>query len=161
MCTSGSAKAPAAARAEHAGGCIYLLSGGQSPEYSFLVDASANGNDVFFITRADLVKADKTDYDSLYDARVDGVELPEELPCSGTGCQGIAPAPPIFATPSSASITGVDDVPAPPSPAVVKPKPKPVKCKKGFAKNRKRKCVRVKGKKRKSKAKRSNRRPRR
>ena len=140
-------------------GCIFLLSGGVNDENSFLVDASASGDDVFFVSRADLVKADRTDYEVVYDARVGGVEESEELSCSGTGCQGIAPAPPVFATPSSASITGVDDVPAPPSPAVVKPKPKPVKCKKGFAKNRKRKCVRVKGKKKKSKAARSNRRP--
>ena len=101
--------------AGHAGGCIYLLSGGQSREYSFLVDASANGNDVFFVSRADLVKSDVTDYDVLYDARVGGVE-PVAAGCTGTGCQGIPPAPPIYATPASVTFNGTGNYPSEPPP---------------------------------------------
>ena len=115
--------------AGHAGGCIYLLSGGQSHEYSFLVDASASGNDVFFVSRADLVKSDETDYDVLYDARVGGVE-PVAAGCTGTGCQGIPPAPPIFATPASVTFNGTGNYPslAPEAKKVTK---KTVKCRKG------------------------------
>ena len=109
--------------AGHAGGCIYLLSGGTSREYSFLVDASASGNDVFFITRADLVKSNVTDYDVLYDARVGGVE-PVAAGCTGTGCQGIPPAPPIYATPASATFNGTGNYPPEPPPTPPKPETK-------------------------------------
>ena len=104
----------------HTGGCIYLLSGGTSREYSFLVDASASGNDVFFISRADLVKSDVTDYDVLYDARVGGVE-PVAAGCTGTGCQGIPPAPPIYATPASVTFNGTGNYS--PKPPATPPKP--------------------------------------
>ena len=97
----------------HTAGCIYLLSGGTSREYSFLVDASASGNDVFFVSRADLVKSNVTDYDVLYDARVGGVE-PVAAGCSGTGCQGIPPAPPIYATPASVTFNGTGNYPPQP-----------------------------------------------
>lgn len=39
-------------------GCIYLLSGGTSTENSYFVDASANGSDAFFVTRAQLTPED-------------------------------------------------------------------------------------------------------
>jgi len=90
-----------------AGGCVFLLSGGQSIDNAYLIDASASGDDVFFVTRADLVSADRGDYDELYDARVGGIVEPTEAACTGTGCQGVPPAPPIFATPSSLTFTGV------------------------------------------------------
>ena len=143
----GSCTAGSASRAN--GGCVFLLSGGQSPENSYLVDASASGDDAFFVSRAQLVKADRgSDDDELYDARVGGVPAPEEASCAGAGCQGVPPAPPVFATPATATITGVDDLEAlPPAPALVKPaaKPAPKKCKKP-RRLRHGKCVKPKAK---------------
>ena len=52
--------------------------------------------------------------------------------CSGTGCQGVPPAPPIFATPASATFTGVRNL-APRAPANdgQTPKAKTAKCRHG------------------------------
>jgi hypothetical protein len=132
-------------------GCVYLLSGGQSTDNSYLIDASANGDDAFFVSRAQLVKADHGDSDVLYDARVGGVVPPAEEECSGAGCQGTPPAPPIFATPASVTFNGTGNF----APTQQQPeKPSPLKC----AKNKKvshGKCV----KKAKPKGKRAKKRP--
>jgi len=96
------------------GGCVYLLSGGTSTDDSYLLDASASGNDVFLRTRAKLVPGAVNENMALYDARVGGGFPETSQACEGTGCQGVPSAPPIFATPSSATITGVDDLQAPP-----------------------------------------------
>jgi hypothetical protein len=114
-------------------GCVYLLSGGTSPESSWLLGASASGDDVFMITRAKLVVEDRNGNDDVYDARVGGVEPPVPSQCTGSGCQGVPPAPPIFATPSSATFAGVGNFP-PPQPAAGArkvTKKKTVKCSKG------------------------------
>jgi len=126
---------------EQASGCIFLLSGGQSDDNSYLIDASANGDDVFFVSRAQLVKADHGDDDVLYDARVGGVEPPAEVECSGAGCQGQPPPAPLFATPASATFVGPGNPPSGPPP----PKP-PNKCAKG-SKLSHGKCVKKKPKK--------------
>ena len=133
-------------------GCVYLLSGGTSQAGSSFLDASANGNDVFVITRAQLTPADENDAYNVFDARVDGAQPPVKTECQGTGCQGVPPAPPIFATPSSATITGAEAYEpggreSNPPKKVVK---KTVKCKRGFVK-KKNKCVRNKKKKTKAK----------
>jgi hypothetical protein len=109
-------------------GCIFLLSGGQSDDNSYLIDASASGDDVFFVSRAQLSKADHGDVDVLYDARVGGVEPPVKVKCSGGGCQGQPSAPPLFATPASATFAGSGNPPSPPE--VKKVTKKTVKCKK-------------------------------
>jgi hypothetical protein len=103
------------------GGCVFLLSGGQSTDNSYLIDASASGDDVFFVSRADLVRSDRGDGDVLYDARVGGVEPLAEGSCSGAGCQGAPPAPPIFSTPASVTFEGNGN-----------PLPEALACKKGF-----------------------------
>jgi hypothetical protein len=128
------------------GGCIYLLSGGTSKDGSVFADASASGNDVFIVTRAQLVPQDHLETFKLYDARVNAPQLLSPPACSGTGCQGVPPAPPIFATPSSVTFNGAGNFPPPPA---VKP---PLKCKKGFVKKHS-KCVKAKGKKKKKKTK--------
>ena len=77
-------------------------------------------------TRAQLAGQDQNDNFNLFDARVGGVPPLSAPACSGTGCQGVPPAPPIFATPSSVTFNGVGNFP-PPSPAVnSKPKTKPL-----------------------------------
>jgi len=137
------------------GGCIYLLSSGTDPENSYLLGADASGANAFFISRAQLVPADHgSDDDEVYDARVDGAQPQAEAACSGTGCQGVPPTPPIFATPSSVTFNGIGNFPPPPPPQ--KTAKKTVKCKKGETKNKKGKCVKKsKPKKKKTKTKRS------
>jgi hypothetical protein len=116
---------------ERTGGCLYVLSGGTSSEFSLFLDASETGEDVFFASRADLVPTDKGEVFEAYDARVGATTPPAEPECTGTGCQGIPAASPIFATPSSVTFNGIGNFPPPPPPTVVKPKVKTVKCGKG------------------------------
>jgi hypothetical protein len=89
------------------GGCVYLLSGGSSDDASYFVDADATGENVFFTHRGQLGDVTgaggKTE---LYDARVGGGFSQTSLACTGTGCQGVPPAPPIFAEPASATFAG-------------------------------------------------------
>jgi Tol biopolymer transport system component len=104
------------------GGCLFLISTGESTTGAYLADASASGDDVFFFTGQQIAAADKEDeLQDIYDARVDGaVTEIAAAACSGTGCQGVPPAPPIFATPASVTYAGVGNFP----PAVTKAKPK-------------------------------------
>jgi hypothetical protein len=135
------------------GGCVYLLSGGHSEGASYLLGASADGDDVFIATRGQLVPEDENENYDVYDVRV-GAKGPVGAPaCTGTGCQGVPAAPPIFATPSTATFEGLGNFP-PPSPLIVKPKVKTVKCAKGKKRNKHNQCVKVKTKK-KSKGRKS------
>jgi hypothetical protein len=114
-----------------ADGCIYLLSGGTGGSASWLIDASSNGDDVFIVSRTELVSGDPYDSFDVYDARVHGVPAPVLPACSGTGCQGVPPAPPIFATPASVTFAGVGNFPAASSTAPLpagksQPKAKPL-----------------------------------
>jgi hypothetical protein len=97
-------------------GCLYVLSGGTSTSWSSLLDASATGDDVFVITRAQLTPEDENDLFHVFDARVGGIRGLAPTTCSGTGCQGVPPAPPVFATPSSATFSGVGNYPPSSSP---------------------------------------------
>ncbi len=89
------------------GGCVFLLSGGTSESASWFVGASANGNDVFIVTRAQLSPEDGNDAVDLYDAAVDGVKPVTPPACTGSGCQGPPAPPPLFATPPSVTFNGV------------------------------------------------------
>jgi DNA-binding beta-propeller fold protein YncE len=77
-------------------GTVHLLSSGKDPSDSYLMDASPNGSDVFFLTRERLVGWDVDQSYDLYDARIGG-GLPEPISaapdCSGDGCKGAAAAP--------------------------------------------------------------------
>jgi hypothetical protein len=129
-------------------GCVALLSGGDSVHDAYFLDASASGSDVFFTSREILSPQASDEATKLYDARVDGGFPEFSLTCTGAGCQGVPPAPPSFATPSSVTFNGVGNF----SPAPVPPKAKsktPLRCRKGFVK-RKGKCVRQHRVKRKS-----------
>jgi hypothetical protein len=108
-------------------GCIYLLSGGTSGGESYLADASANGNDVFVVTRAKLLSRDDNELYDLYDVRAGGSEPVSVPQCTGTGCQGLPGSPPIFATPSSVTFAGTGNFAAPAPVVKIKPKPKPKK----------------------------------
>jgi hypothetical protein len=139
-----------------AGGCIFLLTEGTSSDLAFFLDASENGEDVFIATRAQLVGQDHGETFEVYDAHECTMASPclhvAATACTGAGCQGVPPAPPIFATPSSATITGVDDLEPPPPAAPAKKviKKKTIKCPRG-KKSSKGKCTKAKGKKTKAK----------
>jgi len=79
------------------GGCLFLISSGQSPDPSYLADASASGDDVFFFTTQPLVGQDQDQLDDVYDARVDGGLASQNPPpvasCVGDACRGTASPP--------------------------------------------------------------------
>ena len=103
-----------------AGGCIYLLSGGDNAQNSWLLGSDASGDNVFIVSRTHLLEEGQGDEYALYDARVDGV-LPVQPPaCTGTGCQGVPEPPPVFATPPSVTYAGIGNFPPPTVAPVVK-----------------------------------------
>jgi hypothetical protein len=76
-------------------GCVGLISSGTSKEESAFLDASEDGNNVFFLTTASLVRGDIDGGLDVYDARVDG-GFPEPLSvpvCEGDACQSPVSAP--------------------------------------------------------------------
>jgi hypothetical protein len=111
-------------------GCVGLISGGVGSEESAFADASASGNDVFFVTAEPLVSEDVgTEYD-MYDAHVCGAEVPcpsasaaVSPPCTtADSCRAAqAPQPGIFGAPASATFSGAGNV----EPALFKPAVKP------------------------------------
>ncbi len=124
------------------GGCLSLISSGQSPSDSEFLDASPDGDDVFFTTNASLLPQDPGLID-IYDARVNGgLPGPPQPPgpCQGEACQ-LAPPPPNDPTPASASFKGAGNL---------KPTPR---CRKGKV-ARKGRCVAKKHKAAKRHAKR-------
>jgi streptogramin lyase len=91
-------------------GCLYLLSAGTGPFPSYLIDASASGDDVFILTRDRLVPQDRDDLQDSYDVRVDGglasqhsISLPS---CEAEGCRGAASAAPPATGAGTASFAG-------------------------------------------------------
>jgi NHL repeat len=102
-----------------AGGCHYLVSSGKSEDESYLVDASADGRDVFFSTRERLVGWDENDNFDIYDLR-EGGGFPEPPPvppvCDGEGCKAPSPpVPPANPAPASAGFQGPGNVSSPTS----------------------------------------------
>jgi hypothetical protein len=87
-----------------ADGSVHLLSTGTDTSSSYFLDASADGHDAFFTTRAQLVGWDRDSSRDLYDARIDG-GVPDPavgtVPCSGPSCHGplsTAPIAPVATT---------------------------------------------------------------
>jgi hypothetical protein len=78
-------------------GCLSLISSGEEESDTEFVDASADGRDVFVLTRESLVSWDPGQVD-IYDARtLGGFPAPPPIPqsCQGEACQPqIAPPPP-------------------------------------------------------------------
>ncbi|HXB65226.1 MAG TPA: hypothetical protein VNV42_10165 [Solirubrobacteraceae bacterium] len=112
------------------GGCVNLISSGSSPSASVFLDASENGNDVFFLSSAQLAVEGSERGPKVYDAHVCTSEslCPPPTPspppaCEGDACQsatGVLDDP----TPGSLTFQGPGDpAAAPPTPAV-KPKTK-------------------------------------
>jgi hypothetical protein len=90
-----------------AGGCVSLISSGTSEEESAFLDASVGGDDVFFLTSAQLSVTDEDEEVDVYDARVNGIPatLAPNAECLGEACQPAANAP-NDPTPASASFKG-------------------------------------------------------
>ncbi len=121
-----------AGEGQESGGCLYLLSTGNSPEPSYFGDASEEGEDVFLFTRQSLVSQDQDENADIYDARVDGgladQNTPSVNPCeSEERCRGVPATAPIFGSPSSMTLVGGGNVAPPMAPAkpLVKPKRRP------------------------------------
>jgi DNA-binding beta-propeller fold protein YncE len=79
---------------ESESGCIAVLSGGSSKQESAFLDASENGNDIFFLTSAQLLPQDKDTAFDVYDARVCTESsaclkppAEPEPPCTGEACK--------------------------------------------------------------------------
>ncbi len=104
-------------------GCVYLFSGGTSSSSSWFLGASASGDDAFVVSRADLTGENEYEGFAVYDARVGGVHPVASPVCTGSGCQGVPPAAPIFATPASVTFAGVGNFPVPSTTAPPKSKP--------------------------------------
>jgi hypothetical protein len=127
---------------ERAQGCVHLISSGSSANDSMFLDSTPSGNDVFFITREQLLLRDRDEQLDLYDARVGGgFEETPIAPCSGAACKGPIAQPLVQANAGSSNFVGP-----------LNPKPK-LSCKKGFVKKND-KCVKKKPKKKKGQAKR-------
>jgi hypothetical protein len=119
-----------------AGGCLYLISGGDSSRPSHFADASVSGDDAFFFTSQPLASQDRDELVDVYDARLGGGiaaqnEAPP-LPCEGeAGCRPPANAAPAVPAPASAGFSGPGN-------------PKPRQCRKGLRRvleHGKEKCV--------------------
>ena len=95
---------------EATGGCLSLISSGESPSDSEFLDASPDGHDAFFTTNASLLPQDPGLFD-VYDARVGGGFAQPVAPaaCEGEACQGPF-SPPNDPTPGSASFLGAGNV---------------------------------------------------
>jgi hypothetical protein len=114
------------------GGCVSLISSGESSEESGFLDASESGGDVFFLTASKLVRRDFDNQLDVYDARECGSDgsrciaaEPASPPPCGTSdsCKAApSPQPAIFGSPASATFNGSGDVVAPVSASVVKAK---------------------------------------
>lgn len=108
------------------GGCVSLISSGAAAGESAFIDASENGNDVFFVTSGQLVPEDVDTARDLYDAHVCSGEAPcarstsVPPPCTtADSCRSApTPQPSLFAPPASATFSGAGNV----APAV-SPKP--------------------------------------
>jgi hypothetical protein len=112
------------------GGCIALISSGQSPQMSEFAEASPDGESVFFTTASGFDPADPGLID-IYVARVGGGYplIAPPNPCLGDACQGVPPAP-HDPTPASAGFRGAGNV-------------KPVKPRPGCPKGSKRRARRA------------------
>jgi hypothetical protein len=89
-----------------------LITTGLGPDNSAqFVDASSDGNDVFFITRQRLVGTDMDENVDLYDARVNGGLAAQNPngptpPCQGDDCKPPANNPPPGGNPGTSGVSG-------------------------------------------------------
>ena len=122
------------------GGCVYLITSGQSERDNFLYAHSQSGDDVFFSTEDVLTGSDTGGAASIYDAKVGG-GFPEAgggQPCVADGCRPqVSPTPALPAP--AVPVPGANDQ-VPPK----KSKPCPKGKRKVKKKNGKTVCVKKK-----------------
>jgi DNA-binding beta-propeller fold protein YncE len=101
------------------GGCVGLISSGNSEHESAFLDASESGNDAFFLTAAQLAPQDRDSNFDVYDAHVCEAEspcppAPEAAPekCEGESCQGPTSPVPNLLSPASSPFVGENLSPA-------------------------------------------------
>lgn len=91
---------------------VALISSGQSASDSYFLDATPDGDSVFFITRERLVALDNDDNYDVYDARVGGgIPAQNRVPppgCQGDACQGEPSSPPASPEPGTSGLQGPD-----------------------------------------------------
>lgn len=107
---SGSCDSASPSFSPTSGGCVFLVSSGDSEDNNFLIDASADGRDVFLASRRQLVGWDDNGNYDVYDAR-EGGGFPEPPPpppaCEGESCKGPASSPAASGpSPGTASFQG-------------------------------------------------------
>jgi hypothetical protein len=101
-------------------GCLYLISSGTTDEPSYLLDASADGDDIFFFTRQQLVPTDTDNNVDVYDACVDcavttTIEHAQPECTPGEACHKPTTTP-ALATPASTTLTGNHNLTPQPKP---------------------------------------------
>ncbi|MBS1893717.1 MAG: hypothetical protein JST59_20650 [Actinobacteria bacterium] len=121
-----------------AGGCLYLLSTGDSNRSSYFVGASAEGESAFLVTNSPLVLIDEDGLSDVYDVRIDGGLASQHVgpaePChSSAACGGTRVSPGPSSTPGSQSFVGPGNT-------------KVTRCKKKGFVRKQRKCVKKSGK---------------
>ncbi|HTA14739.1 MAG TPA: hypothetical protein VK781_07770 [Solirubrobacteraceae bacterium] len=115
---TGSCAASSSTFSGRTAGCVSLISSGASAGESTFLDASASGDDAFFLTDSQLVSQDLDTSLDVYDARTcTSVEpcpaAPVPLPpCSTSDSCKAAPTaqPAIFGLPASATFSGVGNI---------------------------------------------------
>jgi hypothetical protein len=121
LCTNSSATFNASS-----GGCVGLISSGTAAEESAFLDASAGGEDAFFLSASRLVPEDMDDSFDVYDAHVCTASepcptQPEGQPAEcGTAeaCRGApSPQPTVLGTPGSSLLSGNGNLMPLPAPA--------------------------------------------
>ncbi len=127
---------------------LHLISSGKDPANSYFIEATANGNDVFFATREQLVGWDVDESYDLYDARVGG-GFPEPVPpaqaCAGEACRAPVTASPTVAGGVSTQFRGAGDA----TPRLRRHR-RPLRCRRGKVLKRvrgRRKCVKRRSRK--------------
>jgi hypothetical protein len=125
---------------DSASGTVHLLSGGTERLDSYFMDASASGDDAFFLSRQQLVGWDTDQNYDLYDARVDGgMPDPASPPgCSDDPCQGPLSSGSLVGPQGSQTLQGAGNVRS----VAHKAKRRPVRCRRGFVRKRVKKKVR-------------------
>ena len=129
-------------------GTLHLISSGKDPADSYFLEATANGDDVFFATRERLVGWDVDESYDLYDARVGG-GFPEPVPaaqaCAGEACRAPASIPPAAVVGASGQARGAGDA----TPRLRRHR-RPQRCRRGKVLKRvrgRRKCVKRRSRK--------------
>jgi len=114
---------------EYGGGEVHAISNVAGGYESYFLDASPDGENVFFASADKLLPEDPGGNTVVWDARVEGGR-----PITGTPvacgsvefCEPPAIPPPVLGAPASATFSGPGNLPASPPQAVVKPKPRPL-----------------------------------